>query len=291
MTTRFDIPPRMLASAALKQFGADDSRLVDVRSGTNIVFATDDLIVRVGESSYDRELISRQQHMVAWLINAGFPTPPCFGQFEVFGHPVNVWERFRPVREPDHEDAGFLARMFHDLTDTYGGSLPMWEPVGPLSERLDTFEPDAVVDRAALDVLLRRKDALLEAAGSWEPVLPYGPLHGDIHLGNIIVSENGPALIDYDRICFGLREWDLVSAYAAYRLFGHPKQGWQNFSGAYGFDLTDWVHAENVLEMRALFMLSWLMNLDRTPQNVEEITRRLKYFTDREKGYPVWVGI
>lgn len=57
---------------------------------------------------------------------------------------------------------------------------------------------------------------LRDAFEAWATVArdlsaPQQPLHGEPHLGNLIVTAEGPHLVDFEAVCHGPREWDLAS--------------------------------------------------------------------------------
>ena len=67
-----------------------------------------------------------------------------------------------------------------------------------------------------------------EPAGSawpiWSPLIPPGVIHGDAHLGNLIASQTGPVLCDFDATSIGPREWDLTpAAVGTLRFDYHPE--------------------------------------------------------------------
>ena len=279
---------RALAVRALGVAGRSAEGLELVRWGTNAVFRSVDAVVRLAERDYDRGFLRQQLQLSDWLIKRGYPTARLCADAVLSGHPVTVWERIPEVREPTMADLAWLARGFHDLSDDYAGDLPAWEPLGRLGSRMDRMEPDAVISAPVLARLRSIKDHLVGRVREIEFVLPPGPIHGDIHRGNVLVNGVGPHLIDFDRIAWGPREWDLVEPLAGLILFGEDRTAWRSFTEVYGMDLTDWEPWEDLLRLRGMFMFSWLLTLERTPEVALEIERRIRYFLEPEAPLVTW---
>ncbi|QIG44321.1 phosphotransferase [Nocardioides anomalus] len=280
-----------LALRALAQAERPAEGLHLVRWGTNAVFRTADTVVRLADSDYDTDLLQQQVDLAIWLRSRAFPTARLLHQGVVDGQPVTVWERIAEVREPTMADLAELARRFHDVTADYDGSLPEWEPLGRLGVRMDQMEPDRVITEQALAQLREVKDHLVNQVRDVDFVLPRGPIHGDIHEGNVLVDSSGPHLIDFDRIARGPREWDLVEPLAGVVLFGQDDAEWLTFAHRYGYDLREWGPWTELLKLRAMFMFSWLLTLQRTPQVEEEVRTRLAYFLEPEAPLAPWSAI
>jgi Ser/Thr protein kinase RdoA (MazF antagonist) len=60
------------------------------------------------------------------------------------------------------------------------------------------------------------RGALNVPRGTWQP------LHGDAHLGNVLVAESGAVWMDVEAACLGPIEWDVVNL---------PAARWSQFSG------------------------------------------------------------
>jgi hypothetical protein len=88
-------------------------------------------------------------------------------------------------------------RGYHETRHVFHG---LWQ-----NNRLDSIDPGKVVRRLAVI------DEALEAIGG--ALSPRNvPLHGDAHLGNVIVTEQSSGLtclwLDWDDVCVGPIEWD-----------------------------------------------------------------------------------
>ena len=91
-------------------------------------------------------------------------------------------------------------------------------------------------------------------------------IHGDMHYGNVLcLPGRRLLLIDFDQVCRGPLEWDLVPNLVTARRFGMPAADYQAFCAAYGHDLRTSPDADTFVRLRELGMVSWLLQL-RKPQ-------------------------
>lgn len=267
-----------------------------IRLGTNAVFRVDTapgpILVRVSPSDYDPELIDQQLQLASWLKYQGFPTSQPLRPDIAWsdGRPVTFWEFITS----DTSTAGVMrmlgstAAIFHQLTDAYIGELPMWEPLGRLGPRLDVVPCDQSFSEADRILLKSWRDRLTSAVEKLEFQRATGPIHGDIHTGNAIVSDGRLYLIDLDRIARGPREWDLSQPLVASQMFGVSQRDIDDFMVGYGWDMRTYDGADVLVRLRALFMTSWLLTLPRTSRVREEITNRLAFWRDPDGKPPRW---
>jgi aminoglycoside phosphotransferase (APT) family kinase protein len=71
--------------------------------------------------------------------------------------------------------------------------------------------------------------------------LPTGPVHGDAHVENLMITSGGPVMIDFERFAWGHPEWDLSMTATEYQTEGWwTADEYARFIAAYGFDVTSW---------------------------------------------------
>ena len=153
------------------------------------------------------------------------PLPgPLTGPHRVGRAVVTLWPfvENRPAEERDAISAAQALRAVHQGLRSYPGELP------PYTDMLDhcaevLADPArspalSTADRDLLQFHLQRlRDEV--GAGAAEVV----PLHGDVHLANLMVTARGAILIDFEDACLGPPELDIA---------GLPPEAWSVFADA-----------------------------------------------------------
>jgi hypothetical protein len=141
--------------------------------------------------------------------------PP--GPHDVDGCVISLWSfvEHRPAEEGDAAAAGAALKQLHAALAAYDEPLPnYWEAVAGCSALVS--DPVALAGAALED---REFLARLVRGGLRElPTDPRGwrALHGDTHLGNVMMTPAGAVWSDLEAICRGPREWDLCNKPAAF---------------------------------------------------------------------------
>ena len=163
------------------------------------------------------------------------------------------------------------------------GNLPWWNFPDMIS-RLGAAETVAAEE---LEVL---RAAVEEGAG-WGNLAMGSPVvinHGDVHPGNVIMSDDGPVLIDWDLLSIGSSLWDHVPL----RAWSSPP--WQGSGEAYlafaaGYGEVEWSShdLDQVVQMRnlAATVLRLIGTSAMKPRD-EEAARRLNYWLSPETASP-----
>nr|BFE48195.1 hypothetical protein GCM10017745_16220 [Saccharothrix mutabilis subsp. capreolus] len=91
--------------------------------------------------------------------------------------------------------------------------------------------------------------------------LPAGPVHGDAHVQNLLVSDAGHVIIiDLERFAWGQPEWDLAMTATEYATAGWwTPQQYSTYVKNYGFDVTDWSGFPVARAVHELKMTTWIM--------------------------------
>lgn len=156
-------------------------------------------------------------------------------------------------------ELGGLARRFQDLAAPEADLLHGWEPFRLIRARLAVAERDGF-DRSLVGPLVDLLGSLETEVGQLAAVLGVGAMHGDMHYGNVLcLPGRHLLLIDFDQVCRGPREWDLVPNLVTARRLGLAESDYQEFSAAYGFDLRTSPDVETLVRLRELGMVSWLL--------------------------------
>ena len=102
--------------------------------------------------------------------------------------------------------------------------------------------------------------------------------HGDVHPGNVIMTADGPVLLDWDLLCLGPRGWDHGMLLRLPR-WGWPASWYDDFAAGYGASLAADPVAVAVAEMRLVAATLMRLRAGRAdPQAMPEAQRRLSFW-------------
>lgn len=262
--------------------------------GENAVFATGELVVKVGRSLADApELLERAERELAvadWLAASGVPTVRAAEPKArtVEGHPVTLWRRLPDaVRPAGPADLAELLRLVHALPAPPFG-LPRRELLGGV-ERWLRIAGNAI-DPADADYLRERRDGFATAASALTPHLAPGPIHGDALPRNVHVVPDGPVLVDLETFSTDLREHDLVVMALSRDRYGMPSEAYDTFTAAYGWDVRDWPGCAVLRGARETASCAWVaQHAPTNPKALTEFRRRVASLRDGDpevRWYP-----
>ncbi|MEV5342429.1 aminoglycoside phosphotransferase family protein [Streptomyces sp. NPDC052676] len=264
----------VLARAGVLSGPARDARLLAL--GENAVFASGDLVVKVGR---DAELLDRARRELAiaeWLEEAGVPAVRAAEPepLLVAGHPVTVWHRLpEPVRPAEPRDLAALLRIVHALPSPSFG-LPPRDLLGGV-ERWLRLAGEAI-DPADAAYLRERRDGFAAAAAALTPRLPRGPIHGDALPRNVHIGPDGPVLVDLETFAADLREHDLVVMALSHDRYGLPAEAYISFTEAYGWDVREWEGCAVLRGARETASCAWVaQHAPGNPKALAEFERRV----------------
>ncbi|MFF4801450.1 phosphotransferase enzyme family protein [Streptomyces sp. NPDC001351] len=264
----------VLAAARVLPGPARDARLLAL--GENAVFASGDLVVKVGR---DAELLDRARRELAiavWLADEGVPAVRAAEPkpLLVEGHPVTVWHRIPDaVRPAEPRDLAELLRIVHALP-LPDFALPPRELLGGV-ERWLRLAGDAI-DPADAAYLRERRDGFAEAAAALTPRLAPGPIHGDALPRNVHVGPDGPVLVDLETFSSDLREHDLVVMALSHDRYGMPDDAYDSFTEVYGWDVREWEGCSVLRGARETASCAWVaQHAPSNPKALVEFERRV----------------
>ena len=267
----------VLAAARVLPGPAREARLLAL--GENAVFASGDLVVKVGRDAELLDRARRELDIALWLAEAGVPavraaeTEPLL----VEGYPVTVWHRIPDaVRPAEPRDLAELLRVVHALptppVDAF--ELPPRELLGGV-ERWLRLAGDAI-DPADAAYLRERRDGFAAAAATLVPHLPPGPIHGDALPRNVHVGPDGPVLVDLETFSADLREHDLVVMALSRDRYGLPAAAYEEFTDAYGWDVREWEGCSVLRGARETASCAWVaQHAPSNPAALAEFERRV----------------
>lgn len=195
------------------------------------------------------------------------------------GHVATLWHAIPEVgTAPASSQLGELLRHLHSLPSP--PTLPRWQPMEDIRRK---FHDTEELDPDDWDFLERYCDDIERRLSELRFTLPWGVVHGDAHLGNLIAGPYGPVLCDLDSMCVGPAEWDLTPLAVGHLRMGHPAERYQQFAEAYGFDVMAWSGFSVLRELRELkITVSGFPVLRSNPRIREQLHRRLQSVRQRD---------
>jgi aminoglycoside phosphotransferase (APT) family kinase protein len=258
-----DSAARTLKRACAK-VGIDAGAARLVRLGENAIWRLDQagLVVRIARSTRRLTTVDKELRVARWLATFDFPAVRVADDLEqpllLDGRVVSWW---RAVPESDQQpslvDLARILRAWHQLPNP-PFVLQALDPLGNVPGRLAHA---AGVGRADLAFLAARCVELAERYSDLRFPASPGPIHGDAHRGNLLDNHGRAVVGDFEAVCNGPREWDLVPTAMAVARFGVPAADYRAFAAAYGRDVTEWDGYPVLRAVRELGMTTWLMQL------------------------------
>lgn len=284
---------RQVAAHMLNQASIEPSGLELLRFGNNSVFRVGDrFVIRVARPTTPADVTTREVRIAAALKSADVPVVrladlPVEQPLRAHGCLGTVWDYVQGER-PTYRQFGELVRCFHDRTDFLAVDLPGWQPLATARQRLDVlaeqYPPD---DMSLLEECYRCIEGELDEL---HPVLPAGVIHGQAEIGNTLVLDDAAVFLDFERVCIGLREWDLVDTAATVLRFDRPRANYQDFVEAYGFDVMHWSGFDTLRRVWELRATTWLMQTEaHSTARAEEVRVRIDTWR-KDEPMKVWRG-
>lgn len=254
-----------LLGQACKTAGLDPANARLMRLGSNAVYRlASPVVARIAYTGTDTEAARRTVDVARWLASVGYPAVRAVDLDQpviIDGHPVTFWEALSDTGD-DYatidQVADVIARL-HKLAPPEGLDLPVLEPFADAGPRITASHWLTEDDRAWMTAELAR---LRSEYDRLEFVLPYGVIHGDANIGNVLVDYYGnPVLIDLDDFATGPREWDLIQTALYYDHFGwHTRDEYETFARVYGFDIMQWTGYPALAAIREFIMVTWIVS-------------------------------
>ncbi|MER7209963.1 aminoglycoside phosphotransferase family protein [Streptosporangium sp. NPDC000239] len=202
---------------------------------------------------------AKEVQVARWLEGAGVPAvrtlPDVEQPVEAEGRAVTFWRELPPHRPGTAADVAALLRKLHGLPPPEHFTLPALDPFVRLTDRIDQARMYTAEERQ----WLRERLADLERGYAALPSgLPACVVHGDAWIGNVLVTEDGRAVLaDFERSAFGPPEWDLVSMAVKYAtLGGISKEDYAAFIEVYGYDVMTWEGYQVLRDIRELRLVT-----------------------------------
>ncbi len=203
---------------------------------------------------------------------------------------VTAWDRIIDAGVPiDWSAVGAMIRRVHGLDHR---EMPSSIPL-PSPSALPWWDFDALVERAAGTLDRAARDGLVAAVErhrGWERFDHTVVCHGDVHPGNVMMSVDGPVLLDWDLLCRAPAGWDHGPLMTWHERWGGDLRDLPPFASGYGRSLVDDPAAEAFAELR--LVAATLMRVTaaiRNPDARREAERRLRYWRG-DPDAPAWTA-
>lgn len=277
------------AGVAARRWGLPTPELL--RHGMNGIFAAgDDVVLRVGITTADaREALA----LTAVLRDAGLRVPRVVVDdvCNVGRHVVVAVERLHPSGAAiDWHEVGAMVACLHRLDPRVVPAgyprpraigFPWWSFDRLLEESAGLVDAKAFGSMRAM--LERHRPAI--AAGR---AMPLVVCHGDVHPGNVVQTDVGPVLIDWDLLCSEPNGWDHAPLATWTQRWGGEPGMYEAFAAGYGADLRSEPYTAAIAELRLL--AATLMRVRAgcdDPEAAVEAERRLQWWRG-DPDAPMW---
>ena len=234
--------------ATAERFGLGRPVLVGIYGAA--LWQAGDVAIRVERPSTDaRKLLDLVK--VAALAGVPVAAPVCDEPFEQPAGQVTLWRWIEAAQQDrvDHRCFGAAIRRLHQGVTAEqwlaAGARPILETFSHrLQNNLDVLTA-AGFDPSVVELLRRQGATWAEVARSSLPT-PLGQvaLHGDPHPGNVISTEGGCVLVDWEFASVGPGEWDHSHLLMHVRRGQAPQRRYDEFAAGYGEDIRSWKGTE-----------------------------------------------
>jgi Ser/Thr protein kinase RdoA (MazF antagonist) len=289
-----DRPPGSLAEATALATGAAQRwglpEPVFVRVFMNAIYTAGDVVLRVGRPTAPA---SAAIELAELLTSIGVRVPAPARQDAVTDGDlaVTAWERLATLdAEPDWREVGGMVSRVHAVSR---GALPPAYPV-PRGEEFPWWQFDVLLEDVGdqLDAAARRGiENALERYGGWSDGVERVVCHGDVHPGNVVATERGTVLLDWDLLCLAPAAWDHAAMLTWASRWGGPPRWYADFAAGYGRSMADDPVAMGLAELRLLAATLMRLRAGREdPAAMPEAQRRLGYWRG-DPDAPMWTAV
>lgn len=257
------------------------------RAGMNVIFTCGDVVLRVGEPSTDAHA---SIELARFLQRRDLRVPSAARPDVVVsdGMSVTAWDLIETSDDPiDWVAVGEMVRRVHEVP---ASTLP---PAVPLPRPDDfpwwNFEELLDTTAAAIDGEARRGlEAAISRHGDWRAFTERVVCHGDVHPGNVMMSHDGPVLIDWDLLCWAPPGWDHGPMMTWWSRWGGSAGAYEDFAAGYGRSMVGDPAANAYAELR--LVAATLMRVRagmRDSTAMPEAQARLRYWRGDPEA-PAW---
>lgn len=271
---------RSILRQACTTVGLDAEGAHVLRGHTNAVLrlSRHPVVAKIARIGTPPEAVERTVRFTRWLMDAGFPTVPLLECDQPVlvdrQHSVTFWDYLpQSGASVAAEQLAKPLQMLHTL-DQPPFALPEHDNVRAIRRSISAT---TTLPASDLRYLSSRVDQLEEALGGVVFECQPGVIQGDPQHRNALHAAGGSVVLcDWDTAAIGQPEWDLVTVEVHSRRFGYGKPHYDDFAGAYGFDVMKWSGYETLRDLRELRMITTnARKSGHTPGSIDEVERRI----------------
>lgn len=280
-----------IAHQALKELGITNYTLDLLRIRSNAVLKcstpSEDLILKIQAQGNNIEDSIR---VIEWMSSHGYSVlAPVVPLHYVDNHIVTLWPYIEERKDVplDFIALGTLIRELHNNSpqlskiagySTLSPHLAMINKLKNTAKKIQTAAANNLLSQQDLELVAsvynNLEQALLIAHWKDEKVV-----HGDLYPSNVLVSETGQYLIDFDWMSPGASIWDHIPILAQARFWGTPISNYDNFALGYGQDIRNDEFVEDLIQLRGFSTaMSSIILASTLPQLAQYAINRLKYW-------------
>lgn len=204
-------------AVAIRHGIVPDRREILQNGHTLVVRLTESLVARiVTDSSGPRQgtaWFARETAIAAHLTHHAAPVIPLHPSLPPIAHwengyPINFWQ-FVTITEqtPPPIAIGTTLHQCHDALESFPAPLPHLAILHESLALLDPLEQQRAFPAPTLALLRHHLEGSMETLSP----LPHQALHGDAHMGNLMMTPTGLLWADWEDAFSGPVEWDLAS--------------------------------------------------------------------------------
>jgi Phosphotransferase enzyme family len=250
--------PALRDAARARGIAAEDARPLSDGYHATIALPRVGIAARVGRASEGPEAIQAELDFALLAAGHGLPVlVPADPQGTVTAHgTVSFW----PLLTPTGATPGWpwLAQTLARIHQLPVGRYPhRSDPLERIRNRLARYRQWPAARDSAIEAVETACRQLGEelAAMTWPAVI----VHGDAHLGNVLVSSTGPLLVDFDLAGTAPAMWDLTIPVVHHRRFGMPGHALPELFAAYGSDPRGQPGFEILVKVQELLCISYVL--------------------------------
>jgi aminoglycoside phosphotransferase (APT) family kinase protein len=192
--------PALIAACQAVGLSAGNAELI--RASENMLYRLPGQVVARVTRPGQLDAASKEVRVSRWLRSLDVPVVEVLGDIEqpvaIDGRAVTFWRELPPHRHSTIPELAEVLRRLHALPAP-DFDLPPLAPFVRLRERISEA---VILSDADCAWLLTHLSGLEDRYAALPPGKPWCAIHGDAWTGNVVVTDNGPVLLDLERFAY-----------------------------------------------------------------------------------------